>query len=526
MGGWFRSVEVSKLLEFSFKFSAIKPGGTAFVMNLFWERLKNGAWPCDMSKTTLRNTYLPAAITACKLLETVRETFTYPAGSPDAGCMQAWISSVPWDEKFELPKHSSGALFALRRSTRSVITFCEALLTGAFDADLKSAAGQKITLKPGRELFELERFGGLPLIEQFQTEEHARLSIPASTAAVLNTLGDDADDCGGDVIMSQASSVAPAGDDRSQLSAAEIEKKVKHHRKQSVRKHFESMVSLEIRPASKDAMVQYLKSDPFISSRRRLFVQDEWGSFLFWYDCGGDVEPRPNKKEGMNPFRTLCAPDIAFVRIFFESVLAADVFDEERDVCGAYLGRNITAAKEGRAIMAKAPVTKTVELKLVYQERSVFRGFKESSDDITLCMSHADFRRYPGLPRLHYTLTTTACDCMVMVEPPGARREVPVSDKVAVHGAAFAHDLSPDDDVALFSLEFHWKTFCDLLHQLKTKGVVAASLGSGEILLACLMMNIKIIGFARNAAHKKIVEDFAVEELLKLSADETGSGGF
>ena len=200
--------QVSKICEFSHKAATMKQGGLARLAHIFYQRLSSGAWPSDMAKTTLRVTYIPSAVALVKIVEHVRDAFTHVPGSKDLAAFDLFVAPTnPWNDQAQLPTFAPNDLFALRRSTRSLLTFLETLFTGGWDTELKQAAGETICLcKTGKDLFELERFGGMPIVEMYQAEERARTqvaaAVPAADAAASASIGLEDDD---DFLPSQAS---------------------------------------------------------------------------------------------------------------------------------------------------------------------------------------------------------------------------------------------------------------------------------------------------------------------------------
>jgi len=274
------------------------------------------------------------------------------------------------------------------------------------------------------------------------------------------------------------------------------------------------MISFHVRPATKDGLQTFIKTDAFLSSRGD---SEHPGPCLFWYDASADLDVKVGTHKAANPFRTVVVPDIAWFRVFFEA--AFNTYNPKVDMFGYNAGKGPGPRKETTTIFIKCPSTQKTVLNVVYRETDIYRGFKQTSDMFSFSFCACDYRLNASKPRLHFTLTSTMCDAIVMATPPCEQFAVPARLKRAIVGAnGVDADIPEGEAVPLYSLETDEKVCAEIVHQVGCKIAVVATPGSAAFILACLDLDVKVIALVRNDAQKKALEDRIDSELEERGA--------
>jgi len=101
-------------------------------------------------------------------------------------------------------------------------------------------------------------------------------------------------------------------------SPEEQARKMKSFRQTHCKNHRQIMISFHVRPATKDGLQTFIKTDAFLSSRGD---SEHPGPCLFWYDASADLDVKVGTHKAANPFRTVVVPDISWFRVFFRGGL-------------------------------------------------------------------------------------------------------------------------------------------------------------------------------------------------------------
>ena len=218
--------------------------------------------------------------------------------------------------------------------------------------------------------------------------------------------------------------------------------------------------------------------------------------------------------------------DVPRVRVFIEAVeeLRKDGGDAN-DIFVMASNMSTKTTQEYTKLWANKDAQRT-DLSIVYKERKGTRASSvvEAVHSWTINGRLAARQKPAQKERLHYKLTTTGADAIVMADPQPedwAGLQVEQQDKIAILGPAalqsWERDVDPTSKVVLFSGEKDIKVWEEIFHHFGITSATVLSVGVAPIVQACMNRGIHTLALCKNAEHMKVVESKLVEYAIVQS---------
>ena len=228
--------------------------------------------------------------------------------------------------------------------------------------------------------------------------------------------------------------------------------------------------------------------------------------------------------EKRTPQNTAPHPDMPLCMMCFNPAIN---MAKETDVFIVSNCKSEKATEEFSKLFGKLPAKQT--LKVVYKEPQASKAkFHKLGETI-----HAFHLGSPHLneaePRLHYTLTSTASDHLLLADPAGAggHRQFSKSVKVSLLGESSLwtkeKELDQHEKVAIVHHEKAVHLFEEVFRPFQVSSACILSGGTSSVLMACVNHDIKALVFARNEAHEQLLRDTLTQHLLEQSSIPTCS---
>ena len=264
-------------------------------------------------------------------------------------------------------------------------------------------------------------------------------------------------------------------------------------------------------------MEELLSSHIFIK-HRSMIRKNGVARHGWFYDIGADQEPKASANH--SPWSSPPLPDVAVCRMFFETAVShatpEDIFfftDGKSAQARAQLGKLFGAMKRSE------------EVKIIYKERPENRTTKARLCEGVHAFSAVSQVAVSRAPRLHYTLTTTASDCILMADEAteDTAHRILRSEKQDIWAL---DSLPPEEEGSPQSIiGFHFEKpillYEELFHHFGLSTLVLLSGGTGNPQIAALRLGIKSITLARNQAHIDLLKSRLLEYLVQLSEKQT-----
>jgi hypothetical protein len=168
------------------------------------------------------------------------------------------------------------------------------------------------------------------------------------------------------------------------------------------------------------------------------------------------------------------------------------------------------------------------ELKIIYKEKVETRASSrnrlcEGVYAFSMATAEASGRQ-PAVvcgPRLHFTLTSTASDCILMASEPSesSSKTFPKDVKQATLGpnGILPQERAANDPVVLFHHEKTVQLYEEIFHHFNLSSLILLSGGAGNAVVAAMRLGIKALTFAKNNSHKDTIRTRLLEYMVEAS---------
>jgi hypothetical protein len=159
------------------------------------------------------------------------------------------------------------------------------------------------------------------------------------------------------------------------------------------------------------------------------------------------------------------------------------------------------------------------DLQIVYKQSA---GKQRDSLQETVLGRTCKHLKFESTPRLYYQLTTTGADCMLQVASIDTKtNEIAKAMKQSIVGEIGLQQkerMMKDTDLTqLFYFDKSIETWEEIFHHYELTSGTFCTLGGGNIVIAALKRDMKILGLARNSAHLEFVNGTVLKFLVDAS---------
>ena len=295
---------------------------------------------------------------------------------------------------------------------------------------------------------------------------------------------------------------------------------LRSERHEHCKAYFKGKVRLLARPTMKDDYETILKSSELVTNRH-LLSPDARHAWIYDEALERNQDPPTLLAHRSQVDMDAPQPSTNVAKLFLDAIQA--IPDRQSDVCVTPDDQ----LKSSAAFYAGHVKTyaRSDKLSIIYKESNKQKAKNQRLQETF----HMGFDKAPKVdngPRLHYQLTSTSTDAILLVQKPEPEtllvsREV----KEAVLGSTSLHaaekKLQPDGLVLCFVHEKDTKLWEEVFFQLQVTSAASPTLGKGWIIVAALKRKMHFLGLYRNEAHRVLVETTCIQYLCQSSLEDT-----
>ena len=522
--------QLSKIIVLSQRVFASKVSNpeALFLLSLqiLSHRLSQGCVATDISVNTLRKDEVPSIVILSSVMLHLKETFVF-------GPVETDILSHAWDPESWVKAMSSGTIsdhaIVARPSAKKLRDFVAGLYDGTFDSVLIEIAHQNMKKASPYDLFTYGKFPGMAILAEYkeeiriaeekkkQQEDNATKLKEAQLSAVSQAEGDDFEDAFEPEIVLEGDG-DPINTDAAVDATVDKDTKLKEFREEMVRSVMPEHVIFVVRPADKTAWQKVMAENVFLQNCDGI-EREGVTRHLWFYDPAADQEPTLSSAN-QKPESIPAQPDQAAARLFYET--AASSFD--RDDLYAWCDNRSPQARSTLSKMVKE--AKVEEVKIIYKEPSTRQQKNRHKlvEGVSAFYTTQPPSTQGPIPRLHYTLTSRASDCICMADM-ATSDDLPKYPKSTKEAILTNRGILPREqslpavsEVHVFHQEKTQRLYEEIFHHFSPSTIALLSGGCGNAVLAAVRLGMKIIVFARNSAQADVIKGrltiFMVEQSL------------
>jgi hypothetical protein len=487
----------------------------SFTVALLFVRLLQGRLDADASVRSNRKNILPVCVQGFRFVSHALRCYTYAKGSVEESMLDSLKNPYDWFTATDQTKTKREAnLIAMTSSAKNLYNLiAQGLYLAESESVFLEAEANLGKKSEERQVFFYTKFNAEVLVENLyrkevqQAGEHLfRIAAGVKEAASTTENGDKPVDDDVDVVQA--------------MEAEESEEDIKHrkllagreaHAKMIYRDH----VTLLQRPATREDFTNSLGNSPLVIARHSFALDWKHG----WvFDAGADrntiVSDASNKSAANCP----PPPDIPIAKLFFDTAVGiAEATAESRDICLLPSCKSKSAVQSYQPLLIK--MKETEDLQIVYKQSA---GKQRDSLQETVLGRTFKNLKFESTPRLYYQLTTTGADCMLQVALIDTKtNEITKAVKQSIVGEIGLQPkeriMTDTDLTQLFYFEKTVETWEEIFHHFELTSGTFCTLGGGNIVIAALKRDMKILGLARNSAHLEFVNGRVLKFLFDAS---------
>ena len=222
------------------------------------------------------------------------------------------------------------------------------------------------------------------------------------------------------------------------------------------------------------------------------------------FECDGERETSRNRPVG---------PDLQLLKIATEAFREICVGDTDAILVPSAQAKGTAEVKKSLSQKFRSDH----DLNLIYKQHRRYHLLEP------VCL-YTDQFATSNLARLHFQLTTTAADAILLVDPPENDKpelQITVGEKEVLCGAdkltVAERSLPKDSKVTLFKQEKTWRVCQEILYHFGVTSMTLLSAGNGNWLRAGIAMDMRMLVFVRADSRQKQLEKYLLEWMMEES---------